>query len=395
MKRLLLPVVLGVAGLTLTPAAASAQFGRPFGMPLRPLPSLNPLPALPSLPALPALPSLPQLAPIPNPFSFVPRVGTRVDIPNFGSIVVNARQTARYDFVVSQYVGAGMAISPVTYGQGGAYMTGSGNTNSDYVLAAQRNLARAQRDAGLVGAKDEIAAQWKFEKGNNAPMPEAGPLSDPVRVAVAPTDPARIASGEVLNTLLKEVVRVEAKGARGPSAYVPPLLFADVRFGGSPAADLLNLTRQAGNLNFPSAFDDPAVAPLREGLEKDFAAVAAAVQAGRAPEQDKIAKLDLTLQKVQDAAAPVIKNQPFEDAIAARRFLNQMTGALKALKSGAGNGLVDPKWSAEGLTVSDLVKYMARHKLQFAAAPRGGEESYATMQHDLATYLFVLNQPKK
>jgi hypothetical protein len=395
MKRLLLSAVLGTVGLTLTPAVASAQFGRPFGMPLRPLPSLSPLPSPFSLPALPALPSLRPLGPIPNPFGFVPRVGTRVSIPNFGTLTVNARAIAANNFVISRYVAAGMAISPFTYWQGGSYMTGSGNTNSDYILAAQRNLARAQREAGALDAKDEIAGLWKYEKGNNAPMPEVAPLTDPIRVAIAPTDPAMISSGEVLNTLLKEIVRVEAKGARGPSAYVPPLLLADVRFSGSPTADLLNATQQAGSLSFPSAFDDPALAPLRAGLEKDFAAVAVAVQAGRAPEQEKINKFDLTLQKVQDAAAPVIKNLPFEDAIAMRRFLNQLTGALKALKAGSGNGLIDPKWSAEGLTVSDLVKHMAKYKLQFAAAPRGGEESYATLHHDLATYLFVLNQPKK
>jgi hypothetical protein len=389
MKRLLLLVVLGGAGLMLTPAVASAQFGMPYGIRYQQRNFF--------------------MGPSTTPFYFTPRYVTstsmRISTPIptiFGSTSINLSRTLVTNRVPSAYAATAYApyalsipyVSYSLYGQTGSYITGAANSHSDFVYNQQRDIAKAQREYSLLNSQSEIAGQWNYEKGN-APMLDINPLPDPLRVALAPTDPAMVTSGKVHNTLLKEIARVEAKGAKGPSAYIPPLLLEDVRFGGSPAADLLNLAREAGALEFPVAFDDPALATLRGNLEKDFAAVAAAVRAGKAPDPDKVTKLENTFQKVQDALGPVIKNLPFEDATAARKFLNQMTNAIRAMKTNAANGLIDPKWEAEGLTVADLVKHMTKHKLQFGPAPRGGEEAYATMHRNLATYLFVLNQPKK
>ena len=119
------------------------------------------------------------------------------------------------------------------------------------------------------------------------------------------------------------------------------------------------------------------------------------MQAGKAPDPAKRAQLEVILRRTETALAPVIKNLPFEDATAARRFMNQMNSAMKAFKSGAATGVIDPKWATEGTTVADLAKHMTRHKLQFAAAPAGNEDSYTTMHRNFATYLFALTQPKK
>src|SRR6266545_1647955 len=231
MKRLLLLVVLGVAGLMLTPAAASAQFGPP----LRPLPSLAPLPT-------PF--SLGSLSPIPRPFAFIPRV--RVPIQGSGGLVIDTRRIA-INNIVANYFASGAEGS--MYGQFGSYMTGGTSVRPDLVQAAQREIMKAQREAALPGARDQISGQSNYEKGMGPAMPGAGP-QDPVRKALAASNPAEVASGDALNELLKEIVRVEAKGAKGPSAYIPSLLLDDIRFAGSPAADLLNLARQAGSLPF-------------------------------------------------------------------------------------------------------------------------------------------------
>lgn len=414
MMRFSTLLIAGGAAALLTPAPASAQFVRPLpplpGLPSLPigpslpglsglgtprmLPSLPGLPArsLPSLPGLPTPPTLPSLGGTPSvsPYYYTPRYAYTSGIQVGG---ISYRQT---------YVGINppVTIYPLSprysaYGQTGSYLTGSPSTRADPFVAAQRNLANAQRQAGNAGAKAEIVGQGNFEKGV-APAPQgAGPMPQAMPAAPEPPDRAAILSGDALNALLKDVAAAEAKGAKGPSGYVPPLLFEDVRFAHTPAGDLLNLARRAGSLDFPGAFDDPALAPLRGDLEKNFAAAAVAVQAGRAPEAEKVTRLEATVQKAQDAAGPVVKNLPFEDAFAVRQFLNELSGAVKAMKTGAAAGLIDPKWSAEGLTVADLTRHMARHKVQFGPAPQGGGEAYETMYRNLASYLSVLNQPKK
>jgi len=266
-----------------------------------------------------------------------------------------------------------------------------GQSNLAYQM--QQDLSRAQRAMSAqsatasVGEKPVVVAVGV--------EPGAGAMPDALGQALAPPDRAKILSGESLNNLLREIVKAETKVGARASAYLPVALLDEVRFGGSDAADALNLARRAGNLMFPVAFDDPALKDARAALERDFNAVALSLQAGKAPEAAKRTQFEMTLQKVQTALAPVVKGLPKEDAAAAQKFVNQMTNLLKALKAGTGNNLIDPKWSSEGSSVADLVKHMNRHKLQFAAAPEGNEESYITLQRNLGTYLFLLTQPKK
>lgn len=389
MIRLSAPLLLGVTSLLFTPAVASAQFGLRGG-PIMPGPT-------------------PVIVPSFNPFFYVPQYryasGTSLNFRTMmGNFSFNTRQ---YYVGIDQPAWGVFPTVPLwqvyyyyyipPYRQYGSYMMGGGIVRPDVVQAASLALSKAQREAAGPGARALIAGPSNYEKGGSHPMPEAGPLAPPdaLRKALTASSPAEVASGEALNELLKEIVRVTNKGASGPSAYIPSLLLDDIRFAGSSAADLLNFARLAGSLPFPAAFDDPTLSGLRDELDKDFAAAAIAVQAGKVPESGKVAKLEVTFQRLQDAAGPVVKNLPFEEATAARRFLNRMASAIRAMKGNAANGLIDPKWAAEGLTVADLVKHMTRHKLLFGPAPRGNEEAYISMHRNLATYLFVLTQPKK
>jgi hypothetical protein len=371
MNRLSIILVLGAVTLAFSPATAAAQFG--------PGPRFNG----------------PVFVPPVNPFFFVPQYRYQ-----YGSQLNFQAAGANFSLGSSRFY-QGVAppafyapVYPSFYAQGGSYMSGSAGPRPNFALQAQRDLANAQKamgapnlaGAGGPGVEKPAAAVGKIE---------VGPMPDGFGKALAPADRARVLSGESLNELLAEIVKAEPKGGNRPSAFVPALLLDEVRFGGSDAADALNLSRRAGNLDFPAAFDDAALKDLRVALDKDFAAVAAAVQNGKAPDADKRAQLEVTLGRVETALAPVVKNLPAEDATAARRFMDRMTNAVKAFKAGAATGLIDPKWEAEGTTVADLVKHMTRHKLQFAEAPAGHEDSYTTMHRNLATYLFVLTQPKK
>ena len=67
---------------------------------------------------------------------------------------------------------------------------------------------------------------------------------------------------------------------------------------------------------------------------------------------------------------------------------------LKVLKDGGAKDVLNPTWATEGLTGSDLVKHMVKHKLEFAPAPPGAGESYETLNKQLSTYLFVLTKKK-
>lgn len=284
------------------------------------------------------------------------------------------------------------------------YMSG-GSVRSDAIAAAQREATHALQQAALQGgstarpgaAKDIISDLWVYEKLGLAP-PAAGAAANPSEQlvkAIAAQDEADVASGEALNLVLAAVVTAESKGAKGPSAFLPPPVLKDIRFAGGPAGDALNLLRQAHNLPFPAAFNAPDLRDARDALARDFAAAAAPLLAGKPADAAKVTRLELAVRRAEDAAAPVVRTLPFDEAAAARRFLNHLAAAVAAMRGPSAVTLVDPSWPTAGASVADLVRHMARHKLLFAPAPRNGESAYLTLQKALVTYLFVLSQPQK
>jgi hypothetical protein len=274
----------------------------------------------------------------------------------------------------------------------------SGGTRPNYALQyAQRAYDQSQHGGYGGNARDLIAGEWGYEKGAEPGAAARGgnPPPQDLLKAVGGVDEGALLSGESLNQILAAVIAAEAKGAKGPSGFLAPETLSAIRFAGPPAADALNLIRQAGKLPFPVAFDDPALATVREDLQRDFADATAPLREGKPADAARLAKFAFTLETAQQAAAPVLRNLPFDESSASRRFFHQLERTLAAMRAGNITALVNPAWASEGASVADLVKLMTKHKLQFGPAPAGGEEAYFTLHKELTTYYFVLTQPKK
>lgn len=404
--RFAVAVVLGGAGVPLTPAPAPAQYmGSGFGrMPagrlmmagpwmanpwagmgawggMRP-PGLQPLPSLPSLPTLSSPPfGAPASGYASMPYGYgysqlrvtgPGGTGVRLSWPSYGG-----------------YGGAAYAAPVGGYSPSGGYSSGSAATDT-----YQQNYARAQRAAGGYGgtaARARISDQWTYEQSGAAgrraePAPSDEQPDAPWEAAAAGDE---VVSGEALNHLLAAVAAAEARGARGPSAHLPPDLLARVRFAGPPAAGALNRLR-AGRLVFPAAFDDPALRSTRDGLGPDFAAAVAPLLAGKPVDPARAARLGASVKAAREKLTPVLRDLPLDEAAAACRFLSELGAAAEVLREPRAAGLVDPRWATEGTDVAALVRHMARHKLQFGPAGRGGEDAYLALHRALGAYLFAL-----
>ncbi len=280
---------------------------------------------------------------------------------------------------------------------GTGYITG-GVANNPALAAAQADLARAQQAAGAaMSAKGAVHEQWAYEKIGvpgvkgvklGADTPEA------VAKAVATTDEREIATGEPLNHILVAASSAEKKSGKVESAFLPPDLLADLVFTG-PKADAFNLLRRGGRLDFPVGFDTPALADARTALEREFAAAASPVLLGKAAEPAKAAKLEAAVADARKALSPQIREMTFEDAAAARRFLNQLDATARTFKAPGTAGLIDPAWRVEGTNAAGLVKHLSRHNLLFAPAAPGTEDRYVGTHRALATYLFALADTQK
>lgn len=406
--RLVLIAVLGGAGVVFAPASASAQFYGGYGGPgVGPYGGFNQLYS----------------------YNYIPlniRVGTPLG-PN-----VTWRQGAygpvgywmgNQNILPGYYRGYGV-YNPYAMNPGpgpnysGNYMSGGVRNSGGYnpvAALAQQNIAVAQNqgyNSGTqYGARDAIAKQWEIEKGgqvagpnkNPNPMPNPNPggalqIPPDLLDALAVADESKLLSGEYLNRLRDEILVVEGRGGRGQPTVLGPTLLGQVRFGGSPAGDSLNVLRQAGRLEFPAAFDTvDGLKALRVPLEQGLVAIASPLRLGRPADATKVARFEEDLKKANAALAPAINTMPFEDATAARRFLNRLDAAAKVGKDPRSAGVVNPVWDTAGVNVSDLAKHMAKYKIQFGPADPADAEAYATVHQSLAGYLFQLHQsePRK
>lgn len=270
--------------------------------------------------------------------------------------------------------------------------------------AAARNFGRAQQAAAYNRFKkppttrNAIYDQWAYERlgvqGLTAVQPGSDEAPPELLRALSNASEADIASGEALNHIVVGIVAAEKKG-KADSAFLPPNLLAQVRFSGPPTAEAINLLRKVGQITLPSAFDEPGFAELKPALEKDLAAVAAPVLVGKPADPTKAAKLGADAAKARAILDPITRDLDFTEATQARRFLNNLDSLVKTLKGSGTSGLIDPRWTTEGVSVADLVKYMVRNKLLFGAVQKGEEDAYVALHRGLAGYLYVLTEGQK
>ncbi len=285
---------------------------------------------------------------------------------------------------------------PVT---AGGYV--SGGTSSTYAAMMQRTFEAAQRTAQQTWSDPEaarrlIAGQFAYERAEASSLgiPAPRPLAADIAQALSPPHEQLITSGEALNTLLHALRTIDLRSVEGAAVYLPPDLVRELRFAG-PKGELVNLLRRAGNLSVPAVFHHEAARNAKDAFERDFAAIALAILGGKAPERSAIARLEASLQRLEAVSAEQIRLLPFDDAIAARRFLNQMTQAVRLLKNANIAQLWNGNWDALGLSAAELVRHMIKHDLGFAAASSEGDAAYVAL-HRALVMLYVASQtPKK
>ena len=277
----------------------------------------------------------------------------------------------------------------------------SGSASSAASLSTQRAFQAAQATAARLrddpeAAQRLIAAQANYEKAAQPSRPGLPPPPPPQALvqALAPEEDQFITSGQALNILLEALPTIDSRAAESANAFLPTPLIQELRFA-TPKGELLNLARLSGRLPFPEAFQQDSLRPLQETLERDFAAVALPLLAGKSPDRAAVAQLENTLLRLEQLATPVIRNLSFDEATATRRFLNQFHNALRTLKSENLTRLWNPTWNTLGTNVADLTQHMLRHQLRFDAAPASSEAAYLALHRALVAYFLAGQKNRK
>lgn len=199
-----------------------------------------------------------------------------------------------------------------------------------------------------------------------------------------------ITSGKSLNILL-----AHAKASHARNQFGPPIsIEADVlkRVNVTSGNGNIGLIRNGGKLQWPAVMRGDPYEKATQSLE--FAiddAINRARINGRV-DANIVKDMEKDLQTLHAALDQNIGKMLLSEHTAANRYLNMVEDAITALKDPQVANYFNKKYEAQGRTVRDLVDYMAREGLSFAASAPGDEGGYRALQTYLSAYDDVLTQ---
>jgi len=250
--------------------------------------------------------------------------------------------------------------------------------------------ARLLREQSRQSAIDTARKRLEFEMWYETIRPTTPKLL--ARDAATNLDDARnfatatkIWSGDALNHLLRNAIKT-GKLNRGPKVSLDEDTLKHINLTDRSSRSNVGLLKNGTELSWPLVLQEPPFDGSRTKLDlklKDAVAHLKAKQpvpTATLRDADALYK-DLTT-KLNDSADDLTPSQ----YIAARRYLNQVGQAIRALKDPKAANYFNNRWVAKGSTVAELVDHLRQEGLEFAPATPGDEASYTALYNALRAY---------
>jgi hypothetical protein len=274
----------------------------------------------------------------------------------------------------------------------GGYFRGVGDLvgayGKYYIDVNKARLLNQQVEQAKLDTRRRMFDEWRYEMRN---MPTAEDITQQrrdldLRVARGQPQTTDILSGRSLNDLLSHLKAMHGKNHRGTSLPLDEDLLKKVNvktdFGGN-----IGLLKNGGRLVWPQPLRVQAFDELRKGFELHAEnAVDRAKVDGRPVDAALITSLQNDLRGLSDLLEKNVSSMTTGQYIDARRYLNLLGDALRALQDPNVASYFTRKFEARGKTVADLVDYMRKEGLTFAPAVPGDEGAYRALQSFLAAY---------
>jgi hypothetical protein len=195
----------------------------------------------------------------------------------------------------------------------------------------------------------------------------------------------RVWSGEALNQLLRSVVR-SGKLNRGPNIGLEEDTLKHINLTDKSSRGNVGLLKDGVKLHWPQVLRGEDFEKPAKELE---------VTLRNAVEQIKeLKKVSTTTLNDADALYKQLTNRLNDSAddlspaeyIEARRYLNQVGQAVRALKDPKAANYFNNTWNAKGKTVAELVDHLRKEGLEFAPATSGDEAAYTALYNALRNF---------
>jgi hypothetical protein len=241
-----------------------------------------------------------------------------------------------------------------------------------------------------VDSRRKELEQWLWERENLPTPQEERERMDRefLRQSRFSATPSEIISGNTLNILYKDALKIKSEGAN--AAPLDPAMLTKINLTtGNQDADLGVI--KSGKVKWPHLFFRPQFTDDRKEIDKLVKrAVDKAASGGRDDEAiDELArKVDELEGKIKALTRTFHEGDTFTAFLCrdSKKFHEQLRVAVRSLLQADVGEYINGKYTAQGNNVAELVKYMRDHGLQFARATPGNEAAYMALYHALVAY---------
>jgi len=373
-------------GLTLQQAAYNtAVLGRalrqvpPYAMGYNPYPQI----AYPTAPALPIPPILR------DPYALSTIAGNSPYQQSTGSL-----GNSPYSLSTTGSTGAPPYVPPYSYGGYGAYggyqdPLGSALQGTAALTSAagqfQKNLqeARISRETSRQMSLDTTRRRIELERWYESTRPTAQQLRD--REAAQALESARkdapeadVNSGRALNVLLNSIQK-NGQLNLGPNVPLDEDTLKNVNIAGASAVGNVGMLKDVTKISWPEALQDSAYDDARKRVNQNLALAVTTLKDGDPVPDNALRDLRAGYKTMSDKLNDDTNELSAAQYIEARRFLNQLNQAIRALGDKNVVKYFNKQWTPKGENVAELVAHMSKEGLNFAAATPGDQAAYKAL----------------
>jgi len=192
-------------------------------------------------------------------------------------------------------------------------------------------------------------------------------------------------SGRALNILLKSIQSMGTLN-RGPNLALDEDTLRHINLSAGTGGNVGMLRTNDGNLSWPLPLMGDQFTEQRDRLSKNIRHAVSDLKGKEpvAPATQKDISTDFKVlnDRLSDSADDLSPGQYIE----AKRYLNQLGQAVKALSDPKAVNYFNNTWNAKGKNVAELVANMTREGLVFAPATPGDEPAYNSLYLSLRSF---------
>lgn len=213
------------------------------------------------------------------------------------------------------------------------------------------------------------------------------------RTLLAATN-SEIWSGSAQNLLLNELIKLRAQDVKVKEFKLKPEILRQINVT-VPNGGNLGILRDGGRIDWPLALTTLVDEKTRQEIEllaTDLVNQAKTTgkvnQATLADLQKKVQEIDRRLNQPS-----TVNSMRVRDYLQADRFLDDLRAGIRALENSAAvrAHFEFQERAKSGMTVAELVEYMAQNGLRIGPSTEGDEAAYQALYSQLAGHLLAVN----